>query len=113
MGMAKMYEDNLEIFLDRMYLVECRMKEQGVKIYYNSCSDSTKSEVAVSAKLSCVNDQAETLKDKYIVCKDCGKSFLFSAKTQKHFKLKGWEPPKRCKECRDFRNTRYLMVASF
>ncbi|MBR6528495.1 MAG: zinc-ribbon domain containing protein [Firmicutes bacterium] len=49
----------------------------------------------------------------YIVCKDCGKKFLFSATVQKYFDLKGWDDPKRCRDCKNYRNTRYLMCSSF
>lgn len=51
--------------------------------------------------------------DRYIVCKDCGRKFLFSARAQKHFDKMGWDDPKRCKSCRSYRNTRYLMCSSF
>lgn len=39
--------------------------------------------------------------DKTIVCKDCGKEFVFSAKEQEFYQQKGLEhEPKRCKDCR-------------
>lgn len=42
--------------------------------------------------------------DKTIVCKDCGKEFIFSAGEQAFFKEKGLDnEPKRCKECRNKR----------
>ena len=39
--------------------------------------------------------------DKTIICKECGKEFVFSAKEQEFYKQKGLEhEPKRCKDCR-------------
>ncbi|MGE5389876.1 MAG: zinc-ribbon domain containing protein [Deltaproteobacteria bacterium] len=49
--------------------------------------------------------------DKYLVCKDCGNEFLFSASEQEFYAEKGFEnEPGRCLECRrarkQQRNTR-------
>lgn len=39
--------------------------------------------------------------DKRIICKDCGKEFVFTIGEQEFFKEKGIQnEPKRCKECR-------------
>ena len=39
--------------------------------------------------------------DKTLICKECGKEFVFSAKEQEFYKRKGLEhEPKRCKDCR-------------
>ena len=39
--------------------------------------------------------------DKTIICKECGKEFVFSAKEQEFYKQKGLEHElKRCKDCR-------------
>lgn len=38
--------------------------------------------------------------DKKLVCQDCGKEFVFSGKDQKFFEEKGYQPPKRCPDCR-------------
>ena len=41
------------------------------------------------------------MQDKTIVCKDCGKEFVFTVRDQEFYKEKGFEnEPKRCKECR-------------
>lgn len=38
--------------------------------------------------------------DKIIICKECGKEFVFCAGEQEFFASKGFrEAPKRCKEC--------------
>ena len=43
-------------------------------------------------------------KDKTLVCKDCGKEFVFTAGEQEFFAEKGFtNEPQRCKECRDAR----------
>jgi DNA-directed RNA polymerase subunit RPC12/RpoP len=42
--------------------------------------------------------------DKSIVCKDCGKEFLFTEGEQEFYKEKGFEnDPVRCPECRKAR----------
>lgn len=42
--------------------------------------------------------------DKTLVCKDCGKEFVFTAGEQEFYAEHGFEnEPQRCKECRDAR----------
>ena len=42
--------------------------------------------------------------DKTLVCKDCGKEFVFTAGEQEFYAEKGFEnEPQRCKECRQAR----------
>lgn len=42
------------------------------------------------------------MEDKTIVCKDCGKEFVFSVREQEFYKEKGFtNEPVRCKDCRD------------
>ena len=42
--------------------------------------------------------------DKTLVCKDCGKEFVFSAGEQEFYASRGFEnEPQRCKACRDAR----------
>ena len=42
--------------------------------------------------------------DKTIVCKDCGKEFVFSANEQEFYAEKGFtNEPQRCRECRQAR----------
>ena len=39
--------------------------------------------------------------DKTLVCKDCGKEFVFTAGEQEFYAEKGFQnEPQRCKECR-------------
>ena len=42
-----------------------------------------------------------THKDETIVCKDCGKEFIFTAGEQAFYEEKGFNKPVRCKECRE------------
>ena len=45
--------------------------------------------------------------DKTLVCKDCGKEFVFTAGEQEFYASKGLEnEPLRCKECRDARKAK-------
>ena len=41
--------------------------------------------------------------DKTIVCKDCGKEFVFTAGEQQFYAEREFSEPVRCKECRDAR----------
>ena len=41
-----------------------------------------------------------TRNDKTIVCKDCGRSFIFRSDEQDFFAEKGYSEPTRCKDCR-------------
>ena len=44
----------------------------------------------------------EVFEDKTLVCKECGKEFVFSAGEQAFYKEKGFmNEPKSCKACRD------------
>ena len=50
----------------------------------------------------------EERKDKTIVCKDCGKEFVFTAGEQEFYAEKGLQnEPVRCKECRVARKERH------
>lgn len=39
-------------------------------------------------------------KDKELVCKDCGETFIFTAGEQEFYQSKDFPTPKRCKRCR-------------
>ena len=42
--------------------------------------------------------------DKTLICKECGKEFVFTAREQEFYESKGFEnEPQRCKPCRDKR----------
>jgi len=42
--------------------------------------------------------------DQHLVCADCGKEFVFSAKDQAFYAQKGFMTPKRCSSCRASRS---------
>lgn len=41
------------------------------------------------------------MEDRKIVCKDCGKEFIFTTGEQIFYQEKGFGAPIRCKECRE------------
>lgn len=45
-------------------------------------------------------DAVSEVADRMIVCMDCGEQFPFTAREQAFFNEKGFQPPKRCKSCR-------------
>ena len=45
--------------------------------------------------------------DKKIICKDCGKEFIFTVGEQEFYQEKGFtNEPVRCKECREAKKVR-------
>jgi len=44
-------------------------------------------------------------KSQKLKCQDCGQEFAFSAGEQKFYEEKGFEPPKRCPQCRKKRKS--------
>lgn len=111
MGWAKYFEDNMEIMYERQAAMQSRRQEAEIKVVCTSILPVAK--IMVEIKEDIPAPQRVEYKDRYIVCKDCGSKFLFSAKTQKHYDKMGWVNPKRCKCCRGRRNARYLMCSSF
>lgn len=111
MGWAKYFEDDLEIMFERQYMMQEKEHESSFIITYS------KSIIPISKNSNKNNQQTnhtqKQYENKYLICQDCGKRFLFSAKSQKYFKSKGWNEPIRCKECRDIKNIRFLMASSF
>jgi hypothetical protein len=47
-----------------------------------------------------------------LLCAECGKEFVFSEEEQEFYKLKGYTPPHRCKECRSNRKQRQTAACS-
>lgn len=111
MGWAKYYEDNVEIMYERQTATQSDRQETEIGIICTGILPVAN--IIVEIKEEPVVSQQIEYKDRYIVCKDCGRKFLFSAKSQKHFDKMDWDDPKRCKCCRSYRNTRYLMCSSF
>lgn len=49
------------------------------------------------------------MQDKVIVCKDCGKEFVFTVRDQEFYKEMGFDnEPVRCKECRAIKKAKRL-----
>ena len=48
------------------------------------------------------------LRDKQLICCDCGRDFTFSAGEQAYFKSKQLSQPKRCHQCRRERKLRLV-----
>lgn len=50
-----------------------------------------------------------TRRDKTIICKDCGKDFMFRGEEQDFFAEKDYDEPIRCKDCRIVRKNNAAM----
>ena len=48
----------------------------------------------------------QTNDDRLMACADCGENFLWTAEEQEHYRAKGYDPPRRCKECRQAKKER-------
>ena len=48
----------------------------------------------------------ERMKDISMCCGDCKETFIFSVKNQTYYALKGYEPPERCRSCREYRGSK-------
>ena len=54
------------------------------------------------------------MEDKKIVCKDCGKEFIFTVGEQEFYKEKGFEnDPVRCPECRKARKAQKVKLRGY
>ena len=115
MGWAKYLEDNIEKTNERKFVSGSHKQKTESETICSSVILLTKLDAEVEHKQQIYISEYDNVeyKDKYIVCKNCGKKVLFSAKSQKNFDAKGWDAPKRCKSCRNLKNTRYLMRSSF
>jgi len=49
------------------------------------------------------------MKDKEIICIQCGKPFVFSVADQRRFMMLGFDTPRRCPDCRK-RKSRMIEV---
>ncbi len=123
MGWAKYLEDDMEIMQERNLdwnSSSFSYSQSQITIRHNSfvktpCSEDR--ELLKGLLLGFLENgpvmKEATYKDKTLICKHCGRPFLFSASTQKHFAEKRWNPPKRCKACRSARETAFCMRPSF
>jgi len=100
MGWAKFVEDNTEMREERFYqpISEARYQKDA---YFQVCTILPLVEFPIEVKVT-VEPKAEMLKpDRILCCKDCGKQFVFSGRSQRHYESKGYTPPKRCRQCRE------------
>lgn len=95
MGWAKYYEDNMELITERRII-----KQDLIQKTQNVNQKPT---------LLSIQKQYES---RYLICSDCRKIFLFSAKSQEYFNKKKWIEPKRCKYCRDIRSTLNSIISN-
>ena len=109
MGWAKYFEDNVEICYERQATMQYQLRSREAE--FNAIYPTMSIRVENSKK-SLIHPKVK-YENCYITCKDCGRRFMFSAKMQKYFDQMSWERPKRCKCCRNYRNTRYLMCSSY
>ncbi len=112
MGWAKYMEDNLEIIQDRKTSFGYRREDAYFSVYYprekiipaSSILGFTSNSIYTSER-----DQQEGYKDRYLICRTCGKTFQFTVQQQKNYDRKNWNPPKRCHKCRENVNVKALM----
>jgi hypothetical protein len=52
--------------------------------------------------------EKKTYTDETLICKDCGKEFIFTAGEQEFYDEKGFDKkPQRCKPCRDSKKNKF------
>lgn len=95
MGWAKYTEDNMEIVRERLSQMTSCSIEHASFILHESVIIPSKALHARNAA-----PQTKTDADEFIVCRKCGKEFLFSANAKRIYKSRGWTRPKLCKSCR-------------
>lgn len=109
MGYAKYHEDNVEIARDRRNTVERYIPNlQTYSGYVGSIQFSEIPDEQINA-----NKEQPEYEDMVLVCKDCGRRFVFTAKAQEYYEKMEWRAPKRCKKCRSIGNIWCLMRPSF
>ena len=108
MGWAKYMEDNLEIINERMsQMAEGRNTYPAVQTTIKMTVCITPLVVAEKKPVRAAREE------KYIICKDCGRVFSFPVRDQLFYEKMGWNPPKRCKACREHRKIRHLMCPAY
>lgn len=50
----------------------------------------------------------DCIEDIEIICKDCGKKFIFTVGAQEFYKSKNFPTPKHCRECSKKRRLKFL-----
>lgn len=65
--------------------------------------EEPKEELKETPKETPKEEPKETPKE--IKCRDCKKIFVWSVKEQRFYNIKGYSPPKTCRECKSIRKT--------
>ena len=108
MGWAKYMEDNLEIINERL----SQMAEKR-----NTCpvaQTTIKMTVCITPLVVAEKKPVRAAREeKYIICKDCGRVFSFPVRDQLFYEKMGWNPPKRCKACREHCKIKRLMCPAY
>ena len=114
MALCKHHEEILEKILENLYMFENRNVASEIQLVC-SVQNTSFENMSLNTQEQSSNNTVTINKyeDRYIICRDCGKEFLFPAHSQKYYESNNWREPKRCKCCRDFRDVRYSMCASF
>ena len=50
------------------------------------------------------------MKDRYLLCQDCGDEFRFPVRERKYYKQNGFQEPCHCRVCRDARRRDLLLA---
>lgn len=96
MGLCKYFEDNYEMFLERI---------EGEEKY--ECIVNSEVSVKITPLDRVVNNSNPIFNNvKNIKCKDCGEIFSLSIGEQQFYHKRGLCNPKRCKSCRKIRKSK-------
>lgn len=104
MGWSKYTEDINEIVSERMRDRESRSIEPQVRLYASVPVNTIPVDFTVQIQV----DNKETTQKKpptgrALRCRDCGKHFVFTVGEQRFFNDHGYQPPKRCRACREIK----------
>ena len=85
-------------------LLNIQMVQKKTTRYYTA---GFKRAVYIIKKIKEELDEGLKMEDKILICKDCGKKFLFTVGEQEFYRNMGFETePKRCLECRKIHKKR-------
>ena len=101
MGMAKYYEDNMEIREERYVLMR---EDEHMPIYRRHTVVQTTYTKEVIIETS--NPKKQKRKAKKMLCCECNAAFLFTGGEQKFYEDHKLSDPKRCPKCRKKNKTK-------
>lgn len=97
MGLSKYFEDNYEMFLER---IEDRNNENHIYM-------EAKLSLNITPVIRTVEPKSQLVRiNQKIKCKECGEFFELTYGEQKFYKKHNLCNPKRCKSCRDLRKAK-------